>query len=143
MQLVGQTEPYAFTFFSDIVNHPSVSDAAQSVLESIKIGMGALVRHLGEWHAEYKSLWGMKRVSVCMWVCVGVGGTVCVGGMCGWYSMCGWYVWWYSMCGGTVCVVVQYVWVVSVGGTVYVGGMCGGTVCVVVQYVWWYSMCGW
>ena len=68
MQLAGQAEPYAFSFFSDIINHPSVSDAAQSVLDSIKTGMGALVRHLGEWHAEYKSLWGMKRVGVS--VCV-------------------------------------------------------------------------
>lgn len=68
VQLAGQAEPYAFSFFSDIINHPSVSDAAQSVLDSIKTGMGALVRHLGEWHAEYKSLWGMKRVGVS--VCV-------------------------------------------------------------------------
>eukprot|EP00731_Ephydatia_muelleri_P035324 Em0114g8a len=64
VQLAGQAEPYAFSFFSDIINHPSVSDAAQSVLDSIKTGMGALVRHLGEWHAEYKSLWGMKRESL-------------------------------------------------------------------------------
>ena len=92
MQVAGQAEPYAFSFFSDIFNHPSVSEAALRVLDTIKAGMGALVRHLGEWHAEYKSLWGMKRVNenvwcvlylcvvcfVCVCVCVHVCVCVCV-----------------------------------------------------------------
>ena len=78
MQVAGQAEPFVFSFFSDIFNHPSVTEAALSVLESIKAGMGALVRHLGEWHTEYKSLWGMKRVSVHVCVCMCVRACMCV-----------------------------------------------------------------
>lgn len=58
----GQDEPVVFSFFTDMSSHPTVLELAVGVQETIRNGIGALVRH-ANWWKKYRALWKMQRVS--------------------------------------------------------------------------------
>ena len=62
VSVAGQDEPVVFSFFADVSSHPSVLELATAVQETIRNGIGALVKH-ANWWKKYRALWKMQRVS--------------------------------------------------------------------------------
>ena len=62
VSVAGQDEPVVFSFFGDVSSHPSVIELATTVQETIKNGIGALIKHTN-WWKKYRALWKMQRVS--------------------------------------------------------------------------------
>ena len=60
--VAGQDEPVVFSFFTDVSSHPTVLELASGVQETIRGGIGALVKH-ANWWKKYRALWKMQRVS--------------------------------------------------------------------------------
>ena len=69
VQVSGQDEPVVFSFFNDVSAHPIILETAMAVQETIRSGLGALVKH-ANWWKKYRALWKMQRVSVYHIVCV-------------------------------------------------------------------------
>ena len=59
----GQDEPVVFSFFTDVSSHPSVLELAAGVQETVKSGIGALLKH-ANWWKKYRAMWKMQRVSM-------------------------------------------------------------------------------
>ncbi len=66
VQVAGKDEPYLFSFFSDVSRHPAVLELAQSIQDTIRTGIGELLR-LANWWKKYRSLWKLQRVSVVLY----------------------------------------------------------------------------
>ena len=61
VQVPSVDEPVIFSYFTDVSNHIKILEHAQSVQETIKQGIGSLVRQAHYWK-RYRALWKMQRV---------------------------------------------------------------------------------
>lgn len=57
----GQDQPYTYTFFTDVTQHPDVNAVGLAVREAICTGIQTIVNHIGLWK-RYRLLWRVQRV---------------------------------------------------------------------------------
>lgn len=61
IQVPSADEPMVFSYFLDVSVHASVLEHAVAAQETIKAGIGALVKQAYHWK-KYRALWKMQRV---------------------------------------------------------------------------------
>ena len=58
----GKDEPVVFSFFSDVVLHPDVSEIGNLVREKVMVGINDIMGYTNRWK-KYRQLWRLQRVS--------------------------------------------------------------------------------
>ena len=58
----GKDEPVIFSFFSDVILHPDVSEIGNLVRERVMVGINDIMSYTNRWK-KYRQLWRLQRVS--------------------------------------------------------------------------------